>query len=108
MKQQIEILAAQIWQALPHVSKFRALYLAVLKTKLIESLKNGMSFFTYTKEKGEKRNVIGTLDAKITPPYQFKTSGKAFKNEAALLTVWCTEKAMWRTFRIDRVQMMYV
>jgi len=74
------------------------------KEELIETLKTNVCAVTFTKVNGETRTMPCTLRADIVPVYERKTPVKeATDKEKATLSVWCTDKGAWRSFRVDSV-----
>jgi hypothetical protein len=74
------------------------------KEQIVETLKNNVCEITFTKVNGEVRVMPCTLRENIVPVYERKTPVKeATAKESATLSVWCTDKAAWRSFRIDSV-----
>jgi len=74
------------------------------KEELIETLKTNVCEVTFTKVNGEVRTMPCTLKEDIVPAYERKTPVKeATDKEKATLSVWCTDKQAWRSFRVDSV-----
>jgi hypothetical protein len=74
------------------------------KEQIVEALKANVCAVTFTKVNGEIRTMPCTLKEDIVPAYERKTPGKeATDKEKATLSVWCTDKAAWRSFRVDSV-----
>jgi hypothetical protein len=74
------------------------------KEQIVETLKNNVCEITFTKVNGEVRVMPCTLREDIVPVYERKTPVKeATAKESATLSVWCTDKAAWRSFRVDSV-----
>ena len=74
------------------------------KEELIETLKTNVCEVTFTKVNGEVRTMPCTLKEDIVPAYERKTPVKeATDKEKATLSVWCTDKQSWRSFRVDSV-----
>lgn len=77
------------------------------KEQIVETLKNNVCEITFTKVNGEVRVMPCTLREDVIPKYERKTPVKeATAKESATLSVWCTDKAAWRSFRIDSVTEM--
>lgn len=93
---------------LPKASPLRRLRLAVLKHKVMESMRNGFCYFTYKKANGEIRETLATLDTEVKPPYNFVGGKSEPKNAALLITTWDKEACMWRTFRVDRIVRFWI
>lgn len=74
------------------------------KEEIIAALKANVCAVTFTKVNGETRTMPCTLKEDVVPVYERKTPVKeATAKESATLSVWCTDKAAWRSFRIDSV-----
>lgn len=74
------------------------------KEQIIEALKSNVCEVTFTKVNGETRTMPCTLKEDIVPKYERKTPVKeATDKELATLSVWCTDKGAWRSFRVDSV-----
>ena len=75
------------------------------REEIVETLKNGICTVTFTKVNGELREMPCTLKEGIVPVYERKTPVKeAVDKESATLSVWCTDKNAWRSFRVDSVK----
>jgi hypothetical protein len=74
------------------------------KEELLETLRYKECEITFTKVNGEVRTMPCTLRADIVPAYERKTPVKeATDKEKATISVWCTDKGAWRSFRVDSV-----
>ena len=78
------------------------------REELVETLKANICKVTFTKLNGEVREMPCTLKEDIVPVYERKTPVKeAIATEETkpgpTLSVWCTDKASWRSFRVDSV-----
>jgi hypothetical protein len=74
------------------------------KEQIVEALKANVCAVTFTKVNGEVRTMPCTLKEDIVPVYERKTPVKeATVKESATLSVWCTDKGAWRSFRVDSV-----
>jgi len=74
------------------------------KEEIVEALKSNVCAVTFTKVNGEIRTMPCTLKEDIVPAYERKTPVKeATVKESATLSVWCTDKGAWRSFRVDSV-----
>jgi hypothetical protein len=74
------------------------------KEEIVAALKLNVCAVTFTKVNGETRTMPCTLKEGIVPVYERKTPVKeATDKEKTTLSVWCTDKAAWRSFRIDSV-----
>jgi hypothetical protein len=67
---------------------------------LLEALTNNICTVTFTKINGETRVMPCTLKDDIIPKLEHKGTKKP--NEA-IVSVWCTDKKEWRSFRVDNV-----
>jgi hypothetical protein len=85
--------------------------LATRRTMIAEALKNKVCEVTFTKVDGSLRDMPCTLDASIIPPAPVHTTNtdnpvdfpKTKKENPAVMSVWCTDKQSWRSFRIENV-----
>lgn len=76
------------------------LKLAWLKHKTIQSLKNGITYLTFTKADGSTRKAIATLrDGNFS--YESKGSNK--KKNPSVIGYWDLEKKAFRACRLDRI-----
>ena len=79
------------------------------RDELVETLKANICKVTFTKLNGEVREMPCTLKEDIVPVYERKTpvveSEETAKVKATspTLSVWCIDKAAWRSFRVDSV-----
>jgi acyl-ACP thioesterase len=74
------------------------------KEEIVAALKANVCEVTFTKVNGETRTMPCTLKDDIVPAYERKTPVKeATDKEKATLSVWCTDKDAWRSFRVDSV-----
>ena len=67
---------------------------------LIEALSKHECTVTFTKVNGETRVMPCTLKEDLIPKVEHKGTKKP--NEA-VVSVWCTDKSEWRSFRVDNV-----
>jgi len=67
---------------------------------LRELLINNECELTFTKVDGTKRTMPCTLDAKRLPVVVVKESKKEKKPNDQVMSVFCTDKQEWRSFRI--------
>lgn len=56
---------------------------------------------TFTKVNGEVRTMPCTLQESLLPIRDVTASTKAVNNN--VLSVWCTDKQAWRSFKVDSV-----
>ena len=74
------------------------------KEQIVTALKHSVCEVTFTKVNGETRTMPCTLKEDIVPVYERKTPVKeTTAKESATLSVWCVDKAAWRSFRVDSV-----
>jgi acyl-ACP thioesterase len=74
------------------------------KEEIVAALKANVCTVTFTKVNGETRTMPCTLKEDIVPVYERKTPVKEdTAKESATLSVWCTDKSAWRSFRVDSV-----
>lgn len=79
------------------------------KEQIVEALKANVCTVTFTKLNGEVRKMPCTLREDIVPVYERKTPVKEAvkpeeeKDSNPTLSVWCTDKQGWRSFRVDNV-----
>jgi len=74
------------------------------KEQIVDALKANVCKVTFTKINGEVRVMPCTLKEDVVPVYERKTPVKeATDKEKTTLSVWCTDKAAWRSFRVDSV-----
>ena len=67
---------------------------------LLEALTKHECTVTFTKVNGETRVMPCTLKEDIIPKVEHKGTKKP--NEL-VVSVWCTDKREWRSFRVDNV-----
>ena len=70
------------------------------KDILLTALKNNICTVTFTKVNGEKRVMPCTLKEDVIPKQEPKGIKKP---NDAVVSVWCTDKREWRSFRVDNV-----
>ena len=80
--------------------KLDSMTLSEKTTYLRELLINNECELTFTKVDGTKRTMPCTLDAKRLPPVLVKESAKEKKTNDQVMSVFCTDKQEWRSFRI--------
>lgn len=71
-------------------------------SQLIDHLKNGIVEVTFTKQNGEVRKMVCTLDLNIIPEDHIPNSAEQSVNSSAI-KVFDLEKDEWRSFRKDSV-----
>ena len=75
------------------------------RDQLISLLKENVCVVTFTKLDGETREMPCTLKEDVVPAPVI-TEGKEPKEKKqndSIISVWCTDKDSWRSFRVDRV-----
>ena len=79
------------------------------KEQIVEALKANVCEVTFTKVNGEIRTMPCTLREDLVPKYERKTpvveseETIKVKETSPTLSVWCTDKGAWRSFRVDSV-----
>lgn len=79
------------------------------REEIVEKLKTNVCEVTFTKVNGEVRTMPCTLREDLVPKYERKKpvveSAETIKvkETSPTLSVWCTDKAAWRSFRVDSV-----
>jgi hypothetical protein len=79
------------------------------KEEIVAALKANICEVTFTKVNGEIRKMPCTLKEDIVPLYERKKpvveSDETIKvkETSPTLSVWCTDKGAWRSFRVDSV-----
>ncbi len=73
------------------------------REEIIDALKTNICTVKFTKINGEIREMPCTLREDIVPKYERKTEIKEAKQNLDTLSVWCTDKNAWRSFRVDSV-----
>ena len=63
---------------------------------------------TFTKVDGERRIMPCTLNPSLIPEQPVKESVKVKKPNPEVMSVWCTDKQSWRSFRINSVETVKV
>lgn len=69
---------------------------------LLDLLQNNLVEITFTKVNGETRTMPCTLVAGQLPTVKV-SEGKERKRSNESISVWCTDKNEWRSFRVDNV-----
>ena len=82
------------------------------KDEIKSILKEGIHTVVFTKVNGERREMPATLDPTliidVPKVHQTNTDNpidfpKPRKENDAVVSVWCVDKASWRSFRIDNL-----
>ena len=67
-------------------------------------LATGLCEVTFTKVNGEERVMPCTLASNLLPPKQLKEFHETRLYKPETLSVWCTDKREWRSFRVANVK----
>lgn len=77
------------------------------KEQIVAALTTNVCTVTFTKVNGEIRTMPCTLRSDLIPPKpivaEARQSESVRKENEKTLSVWCTDKAAWRSFRLDSV-----
>jgi hypothetical protein len=75
------------------------------REEIVAMLETGVCEVTFTKINGELRQMPCTLKTELLPVINYKINEeKTRKQNPDNLSVWCTDKNQWRSFRIANVQ----
>lgn len=76
------------------------------KDEIVAMLQSGICEVTFTKVNGELRNMPCTLKSDLLPVIdaQNMSESKTRKTNVDNLSVWCTDKNEWRSFKVANVQ----
>lgn len=76
------------------------------RDEIVAMLQSGICEVTFTKVNGELRNMPCTLKSDLLPVIdaQSISESKTRKTNVDNLSVWCTDKNEWRSFKIANVQ----
>jgi hypothetical protein len=75
------------------------------KEEIVAMLQAGVCEVTFTKVNGEIRQMPCTLKSELLPAVDHKLNEeKTRKQNPDNLSVWCTDKNEWRSFKIANVQ----
>jgi hypothetical protein len=83
--------------------------MSLTREQIVEALKANVCKVTFTKLNGEVREMPCTLREDLVPKYERKTpvveseETIKVKETSPTLSVWCTDKGAWRSFRVDSV-----
>lgn len=85
--------------------------IATRRAMITEALKNKTCEVVFTKVDGSLREMPCTLDPRVIPPapvHETNTDNpidfpKVKKENPAVMSVWCTDKESWRSFRLENV-----
>ena len=78
------------------------------RDRLIDILKEHECVVKFTKLDGEVREMPCTLRPDLLPPLIESKEKKERKPNDSVLSVWCTDKQSWRSFRVDSVESVTV
>jgi len=73
---------------------------------ILEQLHKGECVVEFKKVNGELRSMPCTLNSALLPPLPVTESTEpkaAKKDNNDTVSVWCTDKSAWRSFRVDGV-----
>lgn len=73
------------------------------RQEYIELLHNNVCEVTFTKVNGESRTMPCTLKEDLLPARVIKEGAEPKKQKDNVLSVFCTNKKEWRSFRIENV-----
>lgn len=75
------------------------------RDEIVAMLQSGVCQVTFTKVNGEVRKMPCTLKSDLLPVVatQNISEGKTKKTNADNLSVWCTDKNEWRSFKVANV-----
>lgn len=71
--------------------------------QITELLKNNICVVEFTKLDGELRTMPCTLRQDILPVVESKQDAKIKEPDLETISVWCTDKQAWRSFKTMRV-----
>ncbi len=76
------------------------------KEEIVDLLQAGIYEVTFTKVNGEVRQMPCTLKSELLPPVDSNklNEEKTRKQNPDNISVWCTDKNEWRSFKIANVQ----
>jgi hypothetical protein len=76
------------------------------RDEIVSMLQSGICQVTFTKVNGELRKMPCTLKGDLLPVVDTQTinESKTRKTNADNLSVWCTDKNEWRSFKVANVQ----
>lgn len=73
------------------------------KTELVEQLRTGVFAVTFTKVDGTSRTMPCTLSEALLPARPVTETATVKRNNPEVLSVWCTDRQEWRSFRVANV-----
>lgn len=76
------------------------------KTELAEQLRTGVFAVTFTKVDGTSRTMPCTLSEALLPARPVTETATVKRDNPEVLSVWCTDKHEWRSFRVANVTLV--
>jgi len=76
------------------------------REQIVEQLKTAECVVTFTKVNGERREMPCTLQEDRLPPAtkdEPLTQKRVREINPEVVSVWCTDKQSWRSFRVENV-----
>jgi hypothetical protein len=76
------------------------------KQEIIDLLQQGVCNVTFTKVNGETRTMPSTLKSDLLPAFnieQLREDKKTRRVNEDNVSVWCTDKQQWRSFKVANV-----
>lgn len=72
------------------------------KEEILRTLRESVCEVTFTKVNGEQRVMPCTLKEDLLPAPSKETTFRVLKDrESDVISVWCTDKEAWRSFKLD-------
>lgn len=86
-------------------NKITTMDIKPIKEHIVNLLKEGICEVTFKKVNGEERIMPCTLRADLLPEaeHQDLTFETIRERKDNVISVWCTDKAAWRSFRVENV-----
>jgi len=78
----------------------QALKAAWMKFKILSGLKSGIVYFRFTKQDGQERRAIGTLNPSN---FKYEPTGTGRAKTPEVITFWDVENRGFRSFKIDNL-----
>lgn len=73
------------------------------REELVSKLQKGVVTVTFTKVDGSERVMKATLMPEVLPKVSGTTTTSTRRKNEEVLSVWDTEKAAWRSFKLANV-----
>lgn len=73
------------------------------REELVSKLQKGVVTVTFTKVDGSERVMKATLMPEVLPKVSGTTTPSTRRKNEEVLSVWDTEKAAWRSFKLANV-----